>query len=564
MASVMAVNESNVIPLRPESEQPARPRRGLFARIGAVKDSLSAALSTKINKETLTVAAENLTAATKTIGGFLRDGVAASAERVRNMTASDWKWAGLSVGAGVAAKVGVFAALGVASGGTVAAALLGGAVVGVTRSAINHVRESQKAQPKSTWKALLGLEKNYIQKDHFFSTKTLMNTASSAAISAATFGVLSGVEHFSGVNIAEKINQGLSRTFNWAADRVAGTSWWQSFASRETARMIADGYDMSHGLNARSGKIKFDVPFDVSENKATVGANKNIDDATREAALAKVRAWEATQVKAPAAIPAPAAVAIPAGLEGRTLAESAIGNETGMTVPRDMPDAPMPDPSKPVEIEIKTADGETTIIKAHPMPNLSEEYAIAQNAIEKEYVTAHLRQFILNTTGVAPDESMSVEDMAKQIVPSNPRAYLEVLARDAAEKAVKLDPSRMAAACVTDLPKTAAALAGQGHVLPNTCAIAKGMEEMADGDYVLVRDAAEAEPNAKRGLRALFKETMDGAADGAAEKAKEKTADFIDKVVAGYQIPDMAEQKIDELATAEAERYQNLALAPNP
>ena len=563
MATNMAVDSNNVIA--------SPPRRGLFARLNAVKDNLSAMVSEKINKETLATASETLTSATKAVGGFLRDTAVQSADRLRNMTANDWKWAGLSVGAGVAAKVGVFAALGVASGGTVTAALIGGAVVGLTRSAINHVRESQQAQPKSTWKALLGLEKNYTQKDHFLGTKTLMNTASSAAISAATFGILSGAEYVSGVNIAEKLSRGInygaekagagiSRAFNAAVDRVVETQWWKTYAQEQVKGMLAKGFDLSNSLKAGSGKIKFDVQFDTAKHTATAGANQNIDGATREAALAKVRAWEATQVKAPVAAPASATVATPAGLEGRTLEETKFGDDTGMTVPRDMPDVQMPDPTKPVEIEIKTADGETTIIKAQPMPNMSAEYAIAQQALNNEYIADRLRGEVHGLTGKAPNADMSVEEMAKLVVPRNPDTYLRVLAQEAGDKAVKLDPTKMAAACVTDLPQTSEALAQQGNVIPNTCAIAKGMEGMAEGDYVLVRDAAEQAPSTKRGIRALFKQAI----DGATAQVKEKTASFIDKVVAGYEIPDMTQQKIGELAVASAEQTQLLAMAPNP
>jgi hypothetical protein len=447
----------------------------------------------------------------------------------------------------------------------VAAAAASGAAVGLLKSYVDYKKEA-KLQPKTN---LFGEHQPTIA-NKFWTLKTLKATASGAAMSAATFGAFDAVERVTGINIGKSIfdmaGRGLTAAFNTAGRvaeiaqekiiaAVANTHWYKD-ALTDTLR----NYDYANGLNAAKGKIKFDAPFDATQHKATVGANQNISNASRDAALAKVRAWEATQVKAPVAAPASATVATPAGLEGRTLEETKFGDDTGMTVPRDMPDVQMPDPTKPVEIEIKTADGETTIIKAQPMPNMTREYAIAQQALNNEYIADRLRGEVHGLTGKAPNADMSVEEMAKLVVPRNPDTYLRVLAQEAADKAVKLDPTKMAAACVTDLPQTSEALAQQGNVIPNTCAIAKGMEDMAEGDYVLVRDAAEQAPSTKRGIRALFKQAI----DGATAQVKEKTASFIDKVVAGYEIPDMTQQKIAENTTTEIGRHQVLAMAPNP
>ncbi len=554
MAINMAVNNNNVIPLPT--------RRGLFARLNAVKDNLAASITTKINKETLGMAAEKLTQSVQT-----------SVQKIANHISENKGMMAASAATGFLAKLAVGAAV-TASGGSllligVAGAAASGAAVGLLKSYVDYKKEAAY-QPKTK----LFAEYQPKVTNKFWTLKTLKNTVSGAAMSTATFGAFDVIERMTGVNVGQSIfdmaGRGLSATFN-AASRVAEIAQEKIIAAvantdlyKQALASTLRNYNFANSLNAATGKINYDMKFtptrDVVGSTPVTGTHTGIDNATRQAAFDKVRAWEATQVKA-APVSAPALVAAAsAGAEGRTLLETAIGDDAAMNVARAMPDVQMPDPSKPVEIEIKTADGETTIIKAPPMPNMSAEYAIAQKALNDDYVAERLRDVILRTTGQLPADNMSALEMAKEIVPNNPKAYLETLALEAADKAVKLDPSKMAAACVTDLPKTAESLAAQGHVLPNTCAIAKDMAEMAEGDYVVVRDAAEPAPTAKRGIRALFKQAI----AGTAEQLKEKTADFIDKVVAGYAVPEMSAEKIALASAGSVEQSQLLAMAPNP
>lgn len=463
----------NVYPIHQDAQPAIEPKRSLWNRVRSVGHILRTIAGTDLNDIKL--------------GAIISDAARASVQNIRNKTANDWAWTGATIGVGAAAKFGLLAGatalVGASAMPVIFTAAAGGAAVGLVRAGMKHIREQKEANPNSTWKALLGFERNYVAPNHFFSKKTLMSTASSAAISAATFGVLDGIEHFTGINIGQHINKGVSALFNKAATPVGG------------------GIDLVNSLQHASGKVTYDVPFVAPRaalEQTIATENLSAEKAAPVAAKAKVAEFHKVAPAAHHALPA-----------------------------KVTPVVELPEIAKaiaPMTIDVDVAGKGSVSVELPQLPNVAQELARAQVAVNAQYVEDHLRDVILQTTGVAAPADMSVDAMAKEIAPNNPQALIKVTEN----YAPKLDASKMAGACVTQIPTSQAALLAHNNVVPTTCHSVKA--DMAAGDFMTLRDAAVNDPTPKKGLRLLF------------SAAKTKITDFIDTAVSREAVPSLMPQ----------------------
>ena len=533
MADTMTANNVYQFPVEPAPAKPAR--ASLWDRVRNVGQSLKAIATTPLNKDTLEIAADKLGAATKAVGGFLKN----RADQVKNMTVSDWKWVGANVAVGAATKLAVGAAIGATGGSALLIGLAGataaGAAVGLTR-AYREYRKEQAFQPATS-----PFDKYApVTTNRFFTRKTLMTSVSSAAISAATFGVLSGVEHATGWNPF----QSLANIFNKTVDRGMAFIAESDFMKEQVARELGNGFDMTNGLAQKNAAVKYeafkptrDVVPGVVEGKS---GHAGIDSDIREAALNSVKP---KAVPVAAAIPATPAVApvAPAAPATPPVSTSAKGVDIGKAMPK-LP--PQPDGAS---IDIKGNDGVTRNVYVQK-PNAAAELANVQSQQRQQFMEDHLRGLIAKDMQPAPGTSLL--DMAKMIVPRNPDAYLNALKEQALKSAPVVDGSKMAAACVADIPKTPAELSARGGFTANACNVVK--PDMENGDFVIVRDA---HTPGRNGLRVLFRDALDA--------IKEKTISFTDVAVSREAIPDMTEQAMAAEATrlAAEESSRQIVLA---
>ena len=216
-----------------------------------------------------------------------------------------------------------------------------------------------------------------------------------------------------------------------------------------------------------------------------------MDPDLRERALAIIRkpfsAFKSavgrdTVTATPAVTAATTVSAIPANPDFKLTAEVPAGAGTRVLDIKGMPTAPL-EAADPETLVVRATNGAE--LKMPAAPNADAELKIVKDAIQ--------------TAGV--------EDAT-----------------------ATLDPQKMAATCLANLPSTPEALAQQGNTLVNTCMASKDV--MNAGDYVLVRDVAEANPTARRGLRVLF------------TQLSQKTADFITQAVGKEALPEMAAEKL--------------------
>lgn len=566
-------------------------------------------------------------------------------ENLRNTTKADVAFLAASIGAGMGAKTAAIAGLGLlgATGGVglaaVGVALAGGAAAGLAKAGVKHIQAVRKGSDKK-----------------FFSRETLMSTASTAAISAATLGLSEALEYFTGHSLAETIGNAFHKASKFAShklfDLMPGSAAHAQTLSNLPRPMgtipaapasapvaapvsapVADAAPSSNipkpmqvipaaatpapvaeAVNTNIPKPVQIIPAaaapvapvvapvvepvaapvadtvsNVPKAMATIPAAPvetptaapvaDVAPANLPKPVASIPAQPAaapvTETVQPKIVEAPVKVAqtasvgenanIDGGVRERARAWARAMNPLAKAVP-DAPAAPVaPAPVADVPKPLATVKAVPTAIapSAPVAPAADEGTALdrarkwmatkgvtpqpaAASAVTDKVVT--LKEFPTSTIdGIEPQNIVLNTDAGAQVrMPAVPNLDAELKTvndalRSGAENgsaAVQLNAHNMAGACVTDLPKTQAAFAAQSGVLPNTCVIAAGKDTMAAGDYVIVRDAAEPAPSAKRGLRALF------------ASSAEKTSDFISRIVGNETLREMSAEKLATAAPA--------------
>lgn len=463
-----------------------------------------------------------------------------------NSSREDKAWVGLTVAAGIGAKLGALSALSLASGGTVAAALVGGLAVGVTKSLITSYRESKKEEGQSFVRS-------------FFSKKTLMTTVSTTALSAATFGALGAFESLTGVNIAEKMGQGLHHAFNAVAKfgKTAGEFEFSLISGAHAATLE----DSAPAKVTIAAVVSAPVaPQPISEQPVPVASRPT----QRIASVRPIVEPISTAYKSEYAVERLRTLLIEAGevpKENATALElakqlypdtknpdslvRALESQAPQPVLQPKPaqpaqakvaaNTPKPDVRSPVRVTLP--DGTVRDVKMPSLPDIKAEWKLAFDKVYGQELDRLARAEYQSQFGEEAPNHLRPFDIVKLINPEDANHRLATLVRQAEDLATEtLPPEKMRGACLSDLPATEASHQARGRVLPNICSVDTDAP-IQTGQYITMRDVGEpiAKP-AKRGLwdgiRAIFA--------GATTPAHE----FMGEVIGDIQINDMAGAKL--------------------
>lgn len=459
-----------------------------------------------------------------------------------NSSREDKAWVGLTVAAGIGAKLATFSLLNVASGGTVTAALIGGAAVGVTKSLITSYRESKKEEGQSFVRS-------------FFSKKTLMTTASTTALSAATFGALSAFESLTGMNIGEKIGQGLHHAFNVAAKfgKTAGEFEFSLISGAHAATIEGPAPAKVTTAAVVSAPV---APQLISEQPAPVASRST----QRIASVRPIVEPISTAYKSEYAVERLRTLLIEAGevpKENATALELAkqlypdtknpdsLVRALESQAPQPLqaaaqPDkitatTPKPDIRSPVRVTLP--DGTVRAVQMPPLPDIKAEWKLAFDKVHGQELDRLARAEYQSQFGNEAPSHLKTFDIVKLINPENANHHLATLVRQAEDLATDALPfEKMRGACLSDLPATEASHQARGRVLPNICSVDTDAPIQA-GQYITMRDVGEPiTKSEKRGLwdgvRAIFA--------GATTPAHK----FMGEVIGDIQINDMAHGKL--------------------
>jgi hypothetical protein len=456
-----------------------------------------------------------------------------------NSSREDKAWVGLTVAAGIGAKLATFSLLNVASGGTVTAALIGGAAVGVTKSLITSYRESKKEEGQSFVRS-------------FFSKKTLMTTASTTALSAATFGVLGAFESLTGVNIAEKIGQGLRLAFNTAAKfgKTAG-----QFAFNHIPMGSVHAATFSDYRPVQSTAIATNAPVApqlISEQPAPVASRPT----QRIASVRPIVEPISTAYKSEYAVERLRTLLIEAGevpKENATAIElarqfypetknldsliRALENQAPQPTQAKVATATLIKPDAKPPVKITLPDGTVRAVQMPPLPDIKAEWKLAFDKVYGQELDRLARAEYQSQFGNEAPSHLKTFDIVKLINPENTSKYLTELIRKAEDLATEaLPPEKMRGACLSDLPATEASHQARGRVLPNICSVDNDAPIQAN-QYITMRDVGEPIPKPEKrglwdGVRAIFA--------GATTPAHE----FMGEAIGRVQINDMVGAKL--------------------
>jgi len=455
-----------------------------------------------------------------------------------NSSREDKAWVGLTVAAGIGAKLATFSLLNVASGGTVTAALIGGAAVGVTKSLITSYRESKKEEGQSFVRS-------------FFSKKTLMTTASTTALSAATFGVLGAFESLTGVNIAEKIGQGLHHAFNVAAKfgKTAGEFEFSLISGAHAATIEGPAPAKVTTAAVVSAPV---APQLISEQPAPVASRPT----QRIASVRPIVEPISTAYKSEYAVERLRTLLIEAGevpKENATAIElarqfypetknldsliRALENQAPQPTQAKVATATLIKPDAKPPVKITLPDGTVRAVQMPPLPDIKAEWKLAFDKVYGQELDRLARAEYQSQFGNEAPSHLKTFDIVKLINPENTSKYLTELIRKAEDLATEaLPPEKMRGACLSDLPATEASHQARGRVLPNICSVDNDAPIQAD-QYITMRDVGEPIPKPEKrglwdGVRAIFA--------GATTPAHE----FMGEAIGRVQINDMVGAKL--------------------
>ncbi len=460
---------------RPQAAKPEveSNSKGLLSRIADVstrlKNKAIEIATTDINAESMASAAQVLTKAVKK-----------SVQHVRSMSREDWAWAGGTIGLGIVAKTAVLAATGLATGGTtLAAAAVGGATVGLVKSGVKIYRDYKKNEIENPAQS-------------FWSTKTLMTSVSHAALSTATFGLFEGVEAVTGVNVGQKIAQGVGSIASNAFDKVAtGVKTTQSI-----------GWSLLKALT-------------------------NLIPSADAAELPRPAANLSPVAAAPVAVPAPAPAVVTsaqqASLPPQVSKDIAAAREVGKQMA--LAAAQAKTPAEIAQEAIKKASA-----------------AVAQQKLTDSYVQQRLSDLILRTTGVAPASNASALELSKQFLAQgnhDHRIDAQTFVKAITQQAPQIKVENLAGSCTTAIPNKPQST----HVINTICHKFKAM--MGGADIVVVEDTNN--PDVKSGVQVYHRGVV--SAPGGVETAK-PTHDFMMDNITGPDgdIPHAIEKAVAKLA----------------
>ncbi|MEK7801769.1 MAG: hypothetical protein AAB276_04880, partial [Pseudomonadota bacterium] len=388
-------------------------------------------------------------------------------------------------------------------------AAAGGAAVGLVRVGMNLLRQQQPAHPNSSRFPILGFKRNDPAPDTFFSRKTLMTTASSAAISAATCGFLDLdiIKQLSGINLAQSITKGMSALFNQVSAPVAAMVQTNDNLLIKSAPLFSSSNAVLQNVPTAPTNVINDAPPSV------------LQALEAKPSVLKVPALDVPKSMPVPIIETPETSETPEISPAAELPEQPAPVEESI-VPADVApveaDAVVAETANVVEaaevvaeaVTVEAAEAVASVDVVPPqLPDMEQEFKLAEAAAKAQYVEDELRERILSNTGVAAPADMSAEDMAAQIAPNNPQDLLQ----DIMFAAPKLDASKMTSACVSHIPANQAELVANNNVVSTTCVSVK--EDMDAGDFITVRDAAVDNPTPKKGLRLLFSNATAKVAD---------------------------------------------------
>lgn len=455
-----------------------------------------------------------------------------SAKTAWNSSREDKLWTGLTIAAGIGAKLGALSALSMASGGTVAAALVGGLAVGVTKSLINSYRDTKK-------------EDNLSFVRSFFSKKTLMTSVSTTALSAATFGALGAFESLTGVNIVEKIGQGLHHAFNTAAifGKTAGQFAFNHIPMGSLHAATLDGYPqtqvtapapVAQPIPERPAAVASQHPHRVIPVKPTVEpisiAYKN------EYAVERLRALliEAGEVPKENAT----ALELAKQFYPDTKNPDSLVRALESQAPKPVLQENTAQPAQPkAAVKVTLPDGTVQAVQMPPRPDIKAEWRIAFDTVHEQELNRLARADYQSQFGKEAPSHLKTFDIVRLINPANSKQYLveiigkaEILAKEV------LPPEKMRGACLSDLPATEASHQARGRVLPNICSVDNDAPIQA-GEYITMRDVGEPIPKPEKrglwdGVRAIFA--------GATTPANE----FMGEAIGKIEINNMAHGKL--------------------
>jgi multisubunit Na+/H+ antiporter MnhB subunit len=428
---------------------------------------------------------------------------------------------GLSIGAGIGAKAGALALFGVATGGAgLAAAVIGGAAVGLSKAAVKHLKE-----------------RNQEGGSKFLSLLTLKTAGISAAISTATLGYSELFEHFTGETVTHALGKAFHKVAGTVSEKLfdlmpGGNLHAQtldnvprpmaivpeapttapvadivqdnvpkpmSVTPAPVVDTVQDNIPKPMAITEPTAPVAEPVPR-VAPQKAVllndrmaVGQHPTLDNSIREKAIAWVHRFDSL----PKAVPA---------------------THVAEITPNNIPPNNIPVPATPTQDLAAQA-----IAKA--------KLAVAQEDLTNHYTTEHLRQLVKGTTGIDAPEDVTAEVMAKQLNANNPEAFLKAIQQQAPQ--IKVE--NLAASCTTEIPKERSSV----NVIKTLCY--KFKEHMSGNDVAVVDNSSEADP--KKGLRLLYRKAM-GAIGGAAQV--QSTNSFIAENISGPNgvVQEMTEAKL--------------------
>ena len=491
--------------------------RGLFARARDVSNNLTnKAIEIAQTDNKLEKAASALTNSVKA---------------ALNSSREDYAWMALTVAAGIGAKLGAFAALNIASGGTLTAALVGGAAVGLTKSLITAYRDSKKHDGVS-----------------FFSKKTLMTTASTTALSVATFGALGGFESLTGINIAEKIGQGLHHAFNVAAKmgKDAGQFAFAHFPSPSAQAAQISSLRIIAPVAAEPTKI-------VSRPSAAPAQPQRVETIRPVAIPIEQTAYKIeyaierlkTLLKEVGEVPKENATALELAQQFSPNSKDPGSLVRALEFRAPKPVLPVVTDVPKVEakmlsakpVEIKLPDGTVRTVQMPPRPDIKAEWKLAFDKVHGLEMDRLARGDYETRFGQVAPNHLTTSEIAKLTNPNNSAQYLNDINKKAETLTSETLPAnKMRGACLSDLPASEATHQARGRVLANICSVDNDAP-IQEGEYITMRDVGEPihKPEKRgiwQGIRAVFA--------GAQTPANEFMGEAIGKV----EINQMAADKL--------------------
>ncbi|OFW87539.1 MAG: hypothetical protein A3B66_09585 [Alphaproteobacteria bacterium RIFCSPHIGHO2_02_FULL_46_13] len=444
---------------------------------------------------------------------------------------------GLSIGAGIGAKAGALALFGVATGGTgIAAAVIGGAAVGLSKAAVKHLKE-----------------RNQEGGSKFLSFSTLKTAGIGAAISTATLGYSELFEHFTGETVTQSLGKAFHKVAEIFSDKLSDVMPTGSLHApthdipKPIGHISAPSAPVAQAIPDSVPKLEVKVP----EAAALQASNEHVSHENMPKPKVSVPTPPPASVAEMAPV-APAPVAVPdlkATIQAQALEEklrydyaTSFGdpapesmttaemaerlypedpkaymasasdmaqdnlesgrsqfsadyqaiNEAPAPAPEIAPAAPQAVPNTNTGIPVSNASPQELAAQAIAKAKL----AVTQEELTNAYTMEHLHESVKNLTGTDAPVDATAEDLAKQISP----AHSDVIIKNLQAQAPQLKVENLAASCTAEIPKERSSV----NVIKTLCY--KFKEHMSGNDIAIVDNANEA--NAKNGLRLLYRKAV--------------------------------------------------------